>query len=65
MENGWYWVLVRAFRNYFDGFHEEWVIVEYKGCWLWDYEGMRRKRLNDIQTVVRYVGPINRPEGVE
>jgi len=65
-EDGWYWVLVRAFKNYYEGFHEQWVVVEFDGYhWLWDREGMRKKQLDDIESVVRFVGPIERPEGVE
>lgn len=60
MKDGWYWVKVRAFKNYYDGFHEKWIIVHFAGWWRWDMELLRREQLHDMTSIIETQGPIER-----
>lgn len=65
MKDGWYWVLVRGFQSSTYTWREEWMVVEFDLVWKWDWHRLRIKGLNDMTKVVRFVGPIERPEVME
>ena len=65
MTKGWYWVLVRGFWSSTYTWKEEWLVVEYDHQWRLDSDMLRRKGLYDITSVVKFVGPIERPEVME
>lgn len=65
MESGYYWALVRGFNSATYEWKEEWLVMAFDELGRWDRDLVKRARLDDMTTIVRTVGPIARPEGVE
>lgn len=65
MDAGYYWALVRGFNSANYEWREEWMVMEFDEWGRWDRDMVKRKRLDDMTTIVRTVGPIERPEVTE
>lgn len=61
MKDGFYWVKVRAFKNYQEGFHEKWIVVQFAGWWRWDLQLLSREGLSDMTQIVETRGPLEVP----
>lgn len=65
LADGWYWCHVRGFDGVRYQWREEWLVVEMRGWWRWDMQALQRYGVSDMTALMRYVGPIERPEVTE